>query len=116
MSVKIEAYRFGEMVVSGQTHHSDLKIINGRIVPNWWRKEGHNFCLDDIRDILNSECEILVIGTGAYGVMKVPESVKKAIMEHGLAVEIYPTEKAASRFNELVAQGKKVAGAFHLTC
>ncbi len=116
MNPKIEGYRFGEMVVSGQRYHRDLKIINDRVVPNWWRKEGHNLCLDDIRDILDAGCEILVIGTGAYGVMEVPESVKKAVRERGLAIEVYPTAKAAERFNELVAKGKRVAGAFHLTC
>ncbi len=112
----IESYRFGEMVVSGKSYHRDLKIINGRVVPDWWRREGHSLCLDDIRDILESDCEILVIGTGAYGVMKVPESVKQALEQRGLKVEIYPTAKAAERFNELFASKQKVAGAFHLTC
>lgn len=116
MSPHIDSYRFGEMVVSGKTYHRDLKIINGKVVPDWWRREGHSLSLDDIRDILEADCEVLVIGTGAYGVMKVPETVREALEAKGLKVEILPTAKAAELFNTLVAEGKRVAGAFHLTC
>jgi len=116
MEPRVESYRFGEMVISGKTYRRDLKIINGKVVPDWWRKEGHSLCLEDIRDILEAGCEVLVIGTGAYGVMKVPEPVRKALESKGLRVEILPTAKAAELFNSLVKEGKRVAGAFHLTC
>ena len=114
--LRIDDYRFGEMVIAGKSYRSDLKIINGEVVPNWWRKEGHRLSLEDLSDVLEARPEVLVVGTGAYGVMKVPESVKKALAERGIKLEALPTAKAAARFNELFATGKRVAGAFHLTC
>ncbi len=114
--LRIDDYHFGEMVISGKVYRSDLKIINGEVLPNWWRKEGHRLALEDIADVIQAQPEVLVVGTGAYGVMKVPEAVKKALEEKGIKLEAYPTAKAAARFNELFAAGKRVAGAFHLTC
>ncbi len=112
----IESYRFGEMVVSGRAYRRDLKIIEGKVRPEWWRKEGHLLQPEDLEDVWAARPEILVVGTGASGVMRVdPRTVARA-QELGITLEAYPTEKAVRRFNELLREGRKVAGAFHLTC
>jgi hypothetical protein len=112
----IDSYSFGSMSVKGKTHSNDLKIIENQIVGNWWRKEGHALYSEDIDDILYSDVETLVVGTGAYGNMRVTAEVKDAVDSRGIEMLSAPTEEAASMFNSLRAQGKKVAGAFHLTC
>ncbi len=112
----VEDYGFGRIVIDGKTYTSDVKIIGEKVVPNWWRKEGHHLYPEDITDILVSDCEVLVVGTGAYGVMKVDPRVEQACAEKGIKLESYRTAEATKRFNELVQQGVKVAGAFHLTC
>ncbi len=116
MPPRIEDYSFGRIVISGKTYTSDVKIIMDQIVPNWWRKEGHYLYPEDIEDILNSGVETLVVGTGAYGVMKIDPTVAEACARRGIRLEAYKTSQAVKRFNELAAEGKKVAGAFHLTC
>ena len=113
---RVNSYRFGEIVIDGVSYRSDVKIIGEKIVPNWWRKEGHYLYPEDIKDILSSDCQYLVIGTGAYGVMKIDPQVKKICEEKNIRMESYKTAQAVERFNELVAKGEKVAGAFHLTC
>ena len=112
----IESYSFGSMTVTGQRHRNDLKIIENRIVGNWWRKEGHALYAQDIDDILYSTAEILVVGTGAYGSMRITEEAEKTIEAKGIKLVAAPTKEAVSVFNDLHFQGKKVAGAFHLTC
>ncbi|OAG28520.1 Mth938-like domain-containing protein [Thermodesulfatator autotrophicus] len=116
MSAFIESYSFGNIVIKGNSYNSDVKIINGEVKPNWWRKEGHRLYPEDITDILESDCKVLVVGTGAYGVMKIDPTVEAACQEKGLKLEAYKTSEAVKRFNELMASGEKVAGAFHLTC
>ncbi len=116
MKAFIEDYRFGNIVIQGKAYNSDVKIIDGVVKPNWWRKEGHRLYPEDIADILESGCKTLIVGTGAYGVMKVDPSVKQACSERGIKLEAYKTAEAVKRFNELIAKGEKVAGAFHLTC
>jgi hypothetical protein len=112
----IENYGFGSMTVMGQSHRNDLKIIHNEIVGNWWRREGHAVYVEDIDDILYSKVEVLVVGTGAYGSMKVTEEAARAIKGRGIELVAVPTKEAVTIFNTLHGQGKKVAGAFHLTC
>ncbi|MGD8628620.1 MAG: MTH938/NDUFAF3 family protein, partial [bacterium] len=73
--MKIEAYRFGSISIDGTAYESDLKIIEGRVVPGWWRKEGHNLLLVDIEDILEAGPEVLIVGQGDPGLMKVSGEV-----------------------------------------
>ncbi|MES0395969.1 MAG: MTH938/NDUFAF3 family protein, partial [Syntrophobacteria bacterium] len=112
----IESYSFGSMTITGQSHRNDLKIIENKIVGNWWRREGHALYAQDIDDILYASVETLVVGTGAYGGMKVTEEAAQAIEGQGISLVAVPTKEAVSIFNSLHAQGKRVAGAFHLTC
>ncbi len=112
----IESYDFGQMRVNGETHADDLKIIGDRIIGNWWRRQGHILHTEDIADILDASVEILVIGTGEYGNVKVTAEVSEAASQRGIELISAPTKEAVSTFNNLKAQGKRVAGAFHLTC
>ena len=112
----IESYSFGNMTVMGENHRNDLKIIENQIIANWWRREGHALYAEDIDDILYSAVETLVVGTGAYGSMRVTEEAAKALEGLEIKLVAVPTKEAVSIFNSLHAQGKRVAGAFHLTC
>lgn len=112
----IESYSFGNMTIMGESHRNDLKIIENQIIANWWRREGHALYAEDIDDILYSAVETLVVGTGAYGSMRVTEEAAKALEGLGIKLVAVPTKEAVSIFNSLHAQGKRVAGAFHLTC
>jgi hypothetical protein len=112
----IESYSFGSMTVMGEKHRNDLKVINDGIIANWWRREGHVLSTEDIADILYANIEILVVGTGAYGGMKVTEEAGKALEGRAIKLLAVPTKEAVSVFNSLRAKGKRVAGAFHLTC
>ncbi|MFQ5799865.1 MAG: Mth938-like domain-containing protein [Bacteroidota bacterium] len=112
----IESYEFGSMTVAGQIHHDDVTIIENRVIGNWWRREGHTLHADDIADILDAPIEILVVGTGAYGNMTVTSEVTEAASRRGIELVLAPTREAVATFNSFRAQGKRVAGAFHLTC
>ncbi len=113
----IEQYREGSYMKIGGTHyHNDLKIINGRVKRRWWRKQGHRLQTEDIDDILAAKPEIFVIGTGYAGNMRVPDTVRFAIENENIDVITAKTVEATDSFNRLYAEGKDVAGAFHLTC
>jgi len=112
----IEKYSFGSIVVKGQTYKSDLKIIGGDVVSNWWRKEGHLLRIEDINDILKYKPEVLIVGTGFFGMMKIDEALKRFLEEKGIKLIAERTSKAVKTFNEVYGEFTKVAGAFHLTC
>jgi hypothetical protein len=111
----IESYDFGAMVVDGQKFTADLIILPSRVNPAWWRKEGHRLALEDLPDIHSEAIEALVIGTGFFGLMKVPEDVQQQLKDRGLELHIEKTGNAVKLFNTISRQ-KRTAGAFHLTC
>jgi hypothetical protein len=112
----IDSYQFGAMTVKGATHRNDLKIIGDQVIGDWWRIEGHAVHEADIADILAASVEVLVVGTGDPGRMQVSRGAVQALEGQGIQVLTLPTQQAVAVFNALRVQGKRVAGAFHLTC
>ena len=113
----IEQYTTGShMTVQGKKYFQDLKIIHGQVKGNWWRKQGHRLNSADISDILSVKPDVLVIGTGYAGQMDVPVSFHSDLEGQDIKVIAERTSEATETFNRLFAQGKDVAGAFHLTC
>lgn len=111
----IESYSFGRITVRGQEYQADLIIFPERVSGSWRRKQGHNLCADDIREILEFRPEILIIGKGKPGLMKVPRDVREEIEKLGIELVAAPTEKAVEKYNEVCGKKETVA-ALHLTC
>lgn len=111
--MRIEHYSFGRIRIEGKEYTSDVIIYPDRVKDGWWRKEGHNLWLDDIREVLDFHPDILIVGTGESGIMKVGNDVKSAIEGMGIKLIVGKTPEAVKKFNEL--RGKVVA-ALHLTC
>lgn len=113
----IDAYRFGRMVVDGQAHTTDLLLWDEVVQPNWWCASGHRLVLEDIAQALDqARPEVIVVGTGALGLLKVDPALVSNMGDRHIAIDILPTGRAVDRFNRLVAEGRRVLGAFHLTC
>jgi hypothetical protein len=113
----IDHYATGShMIVDGHRYHQDLKIIRGRVKDKWWRKQGHRLDPDDIKDVVAAGPEILVVGTGYAGQMRVPDITREALFQNHITILAEKTSKASHLYNQLVSEGKEVAGAFHLTC
>jgi hypothetical protein len=104
------------MTVDGETFREDLILLPGRVIPGWRRKEGHSLGEEDLEKVFDFGPKILVVGTGAHGVMKVPAHLRNLLASEGIDLIADRTEAAARRFNELLREGRRVAGCFHLTC
>jgi len=114
----IESYNFGVMVVNGKRYTSDLIIYEGKVFDGWWRKEGHRLYTKDLDRIFSFQPkpQVLVVGTGYNALLKVSSEVEEALKSHGIELVAQPTKEAFQTFNKLLVSGKRVAGAFHLTC
>lgn len=112
----VDEYDFGRIKVSGKTYFRDLIIFPDEILPNWWRKEGHNLCIEDLEAVLKRKPEVLVIGNGYSGAMRVPKDVISKLENMGIKVIVKRTKDAVREYNKLVKEGKRVAAALHLTC
>ena len=113
--MRIDSYQFGSITIDGIAYKSDLKILSGHVVPDWWRKEGHNLLLVDIQDILEAGPEVLVVGQGDPGLMAVSDEVKSRLKELGIELLAQPSREACETFNRL-SPARNTAFAIHLTC
>ena len=111
----IDSYSFGRMVIDSQSYSSDLILFPDRIFSPWWRKDGHRLCLEDLEEISFEDTEILIVGIGFFGAMKVNKEVQAFMKENGVQLCIEKTKEAVRLYNDK-APLKRVVGAFHLTC
>jgi hypothetical protein len=112
----IESYDFGRIVIDGIAYTEDLMILGQRIKDNWWRKEGHALHTSDIEHAVEELTpEVVVIGTGYMGMMKVQRETKQYIQNKGIELLVERTQKACELFNTL-SKSKRVLAGFHLTC
>ena len=113
--MKIEHYSFGSITINGRTYTSDVIIYPDRVNASWWRKEGHNLNIVDLTDVLNAKPDVLLVGTGSSGLMKVPKETLSYLESKGIKVHVSLTAQSVDLFNKLQSE-KKVIAAFHLTC
>ncbi len=116
MALRIDSYEFGRVVVDGCEYRADVIILPERVVADWWRVEGHGLAPEDLKEVVAAEPKVLVVGTGGYGAMSVPNDTVTYLEGRGIKVEAHDTAKAVRRYNDLAAQGQRVAAGLHLTC
>ncbi len=113
--MKIDSYRFGQITVDGKTYRSDLIIFPDRVKSDWWREEGHQLRKGDLDLIVREKPEILVVGSGDPGLLKVLPETEKYLQAEGIRLITEPTGRACQTYNQLVSS-QKVVAALHLTC
>ena len=113
--MKIESYSFGSILIDGESYTSDLLIFPGKIDASWWRKRSHKVEMEDIPDLLQAEVDVIIFGTGAYGLVKIDKKVVKHFANRNIKLIIEKTGNAVNTYNE-ITESKKVIAALHLTC
>ncbi|HFD81637.1 MAG TPA: hypothetical protein ENK05_14790 [Gammaproteobacteria bacterium] len=112
----IDSYSFGKIEIDGNPYTSDVIIWPDHVKSPWWRAKGHVLAVDDLTDVLARPPHDLVIGTGYFGRMKVPEETKAALQSRGIRLHVHRTTEAVEEFNRLARESADVVAAFHLTC
>ncbi len=112
---KIDSYHFGEIVIDGKKYSSDVVIFPNRVRDNWWRKARHQLCIEDIAEIITENPEVLVVGTGDSGLMKVLPEVEQVAQAQGIKLIVETTTKACTTYNQL-SHSQGLVAALHLTC
>ena len=111
----IDSYDFGRITINGKHYTTDLLVFPEKIKADWWRKKGHNLHIADLKEVLEAKPEVLVIGTGYSGMMKVPPETRSYIESEGIELVVQKTAEACKTFNR-VAESRTVVAALHLTC
>lgn len=112
---QIEAYRFGHLVVDGQSYSKDVIILPDRVLDGWWRKQGHALLPEDLEAVFEEGPALLIVGQGTLSRMRVTQEASQALEGAGIELIAQPTKRACQTYNRLREQ-RQVAAALHLTC
>ena len=93
--------------MNGEEHRRDLIILPERVIPDWRREQGHRLSLTDLREVIEYGPDILVVGTGAGGVMKVPRDVIDELTNRGIEVVTARAGKAVLEYNKMIGEGRR---------
>lgn len=109
-------YSFGHININEKEYVSDIIIYpDGGIQDNWRRREGHQLGASDIEKLIDSRPDMIIAGTGAYGMMKASPKLEAELEKKGISFRALPSEEALRLYEETVSL-KKVGLCIHLTC
>ncbi len=111
----IDSYNFGKIVIDGRIYTSDVIILPDRVVSDWWRASGHNLVAGDIQKYISVIPDILLVGTGYFGIMKVSKNMTEYALNNDIELHIVKSGKIPKLYNNSF-KNKKVAAAIHLSC
>ena len=114
--MRIESYQFGKMVIDGIQYAHDVIIHKNEVQADWWRERSHNLTLADFPCLQDEKPDVLIIGTGKFGLMKIHKDVSDYCTENRIELIQKETSHAAAIFNDVQDSGKHIIGLFHLTC
>ncbi len=112
----VDEYDFGHIRIDGVRYNSDVIISPEKVRDHWWRAEGHRLQIGDLDAVLSPSTRILIVGTGYYGRMVVPNETRDHIVSSGVQVIAARTGDAVAEFNRLQRDCANVVAALHLTC
>jgi hypothetical protein len=112
---RVESFRFGRIIIDGQTYRRDVIIFPGGVKEDWSRDESHLLSVRDLETVFENAPQTLIIGTGVLGSMKVaPETLGK-LEDAGIEALAFSTPDACDEYNRRREQ-ERIALAIHLTC
>ncbi len=112
----IDQYRFGHIDIESHSYDADVIIFPDHVQERWWRQEGHRLARDDLDTVLAEKPDVLVVGTGYYGRMQVPEETLDSLRSTGVDIRVGKTSDAVKEFNRLQREYARIVAALHLTC
>jgi hypothetical protein len=119
--VRFDSTWFGGVSINGKRYR-DVLIVKGdiidreNIIPGWFEgRSHHTIYKHELEKLLEGDPEIIIIGNGQDGVLRVPADVEEAIKKKGIQLIVLETPEAIEEYNRL-AEKKKVNALIHTTC
>ena len=109
-------YSFGQIAVGESRYTSDLIVFEDEVHAPWVRRQGHSLTAEDLHWLLDRKPDSIIVGTGAYGVLTVPQDLIDELSAQGIKLVCLRTAAAAEAYNKRAKAGERVAACLHLTC
>lgn len=112
--VRIDGTSFGSITVDGKHYTHDVWILADGSIRR--RDQDHEFTLSELYFLLEGKPELVIVGTGQSGCVRVDKEAAELAVKQGVKIIDGITPDAFKRYNETANAGRRVAGAFHVTC
>jgi hypothetical protein len=120
MKPRTESTSFGAITIDGHTYRHDILIrLDGEVTKRKKKLSkqvygtSHTISLEEAHHIHEGGAEMLVIGTGQYGLVVLSDEAQQFFDAQDLKVVMEPTPKAIELWND--TEGNLI-GLFHITC
>lgn len=118
---KIDKLSWAKIKVDGKDYHQVL-LVGDKVIPRDVNKLNklfgttHGIGNWEKEELLSNKPEIIIIGNGWSGVLKVEEEFKEKCKKAGIDLRILLTQSAVAEYNRLIEKKKKVNALIHTTC
>jgi hypothetical protein len=111
---------WGYVEVAGLGRFRDVKLFPGGGRSWDWRETGTDhrpgILPADVAELLNHEPDTVILSRGRMGRLEVSPETLSLLEARGVSVIREKTDAAMATYNQLAADGRRVAGLFHTTC
>lgn len=119
-SPRIISSGWGKIEVESLGRGKDYKLWPGGGRSWDWGEHGtghgKGVQLGDVLELITNGCEMVILTTGRFQRLRVPDEVVRFIRDKGIEVTVTDTKKGILLYNDCVQQGRAVGGLFHSTC
>lgn len=101
-------------IMIGETkYQSTVTITSDAVLGTWCDKAVTALQCEDFADVLATEPEIVILGTGQSNVFA-PRELVFAFARRSVGLEVMDSRAAARTFNVLASEGRKVAAVLYV--
>lgn len=103
----------GAIRIGEETYTQTVAITPTTIIEKWCDKGVPNLTLNDFGEILRTNPEVIVLGTGT-NIIFAPRDLVFALARDQIGFEVMNTAAAARTFNVLASENRRVAAVLYL--
>jgi hypothetical protein len=117
---RVDSFEFGSIVIDGRRYGHDVLVFPDGAIKRrkggFWKFGSHVIKKVEIDELLKTNPEIVVLGTGTDARLRLASDAELALKEPGINCAVLPSLAASERLNDLWDSGKRVAALIHVTC
>ena len=106
----INEYKYGFFKIDGKDFYDDIKIIDRKV--KFWECRTREITLKEVKDLIDSQPQLIIIGLGAGGLITVANEVRDLLRMKKIPFVAEKNKKACELYNQALEEGKKVAALF----